>query len=84
MEYKTCLVSRLPEFVGSDGKLYNAAWGPITITNGGKTVQIGSLCLHGADVEKLVFAPTPNMPKFQPTYFSADQRLLRIYDATKT
>lgn len=83
MNNNNCLVSRLPEFAGPTGELFNAAWGPVTITNGGRTVQIGGLCLTGTQVERLIFVPTPNMPKFQPRYFSADQRLLKIYDATQ-
>lgn len=83
MDNTNCLVSRMPEFAGADGKLYNAAWGPCAITNGGRTVQIGHIQLTGSQVEKLVFVPTPFLPSFQPRYFGADQRLLRIYDATK-
>lgn len=83
MENKNCIVSRLQEFVGHDGELYNAVWGPVNITNGGRTVQVGNVCLMGTQVERLVFVPTPVLPKFQPRYFSTDQRLLRIYDATK-
>lgn len=74
----------MPEFAGSDGKLYNAAWGPVHITDGGKNVWVGGLCIANADELKLIYVPTPSMPSFQPRYFSADQRILRIYDATKT
>ena len=84
MENRACsIVSRIPEFVGHDGELYNAAWGPVRITDGGKTVQIGNMCLSGAEVAKLVFVPASVLPRFQPRYFSTDQRMLRIYDATR-
>lgn len=81
MENKNYIVSRLPEFVGHDGELYNAAWGPVKIT--GKQAYIGNICITGHQTEKLTFVPCPILPNRMPRYFSTDQRMLRIYDATK-
>lgn len=81
MENKNYIVSRLPEFVGYDGELYNAAWGPLELS--GKRIYIGNMMITGHQVEKLSFVPSAVLPKFMPRYFSTDQRMLRVYDATK-
>jgi hypothetical protein len=77
------LVSRVTEFLGKDGKIYNALWGPVTVSE--DKIQVGGVTVYNTDYHTLTVVPCPTLPKTTANiFYSEDTRMVRVYDATQT